>query len=123
MRLRTRRRVCLRPSHDWSRESIQKGIPVPRKCLDRRPALLQSPAELSVERLTLDVFVVRNCAQSRQPFIDSRKRFSRLVHSFEGKVERHSIMDAQERVTQFAAGVAFREHIRDSVKIPQRKAT
>src|SRR5206468_5225204 len=71
-------------------------------------------------RSTLNVSLFSNIAQSRQPFINTPERLASLIHPFPREIKWHAVMHTQQRVTELAPGITFRQNIRHRVKITQR---
>src|SRR5438874_5092041 len=61
-----------------------------------------------------------NLLQSLPPFIDAHQCLPRFLHSVEGEIERHAIMDSQEHVPHLASSVAARDDVTQSVEITER---
>src|SRR5207244_3621092 len=75
---------------------------------------------VGVGRSKLNVSFFSNFAQSRQPFINTPERLASLIHTFPGEIKWHAVMHTQQRVTELAPGVTFRQNIWHRVKITQR---
>src|SRR5207247_5310825 len=75
---------------------------------------------LGVGRWALGVLLFCYFPQSRQPFINTSERLASLINSFPREIKWHAVMHTQQRVTELASGVTFRQNIRHRVKITQR---